>query len=54
METLEEGDKVLFAGQILTLKQYDTWFNKWDFVEKSISPVEYQNFDPPIKIKLTV
>ena len=35
METLEEGDKVLFAGQILTLKQYDTWFNKWDFVEKA-------------------
>ncbi len=50
MNDLKEGDKVLFAGQILTLKYYDSWFNKWEFVELSISPVEYQKFDAPIKV----
>lgn len=33
---LKEGDKVIFAGKILTLKYYDTWFNKWEFEELSI------------------
>lgn len=50
MDNLKEGDKVLFAGQILTLGNFDTWWGIWTFVEKSYPPVEYQKFDPPIKV----
>lgn len=35
------GDKVLHNGEILTVDHYDSWFNKWEFKEKSIPPVDY-------------
>lgn len=39
---IKEGDKVLHKGEILTTSSYDSWFTKWDFVEKSIAPVDYE------------
>lgn len=48
---LKEGDKVLFAEQILTLDYYDSWFNKWEFKEVSISPIDYQKYAPPVKFE---
>jgi hypothetical protein len=39
---INNGDKVLYNNRdILTTLQFDTWFTKWDFVEKNIPPVNY-------------
>lgn len=38
---INQGDKVLHNGEVLTTKTFDTWFGKWDFIEKNISPVKY-------------
>ena len=41
---IKEGDKVLYNDlDILTTDKFDSWFTKWDFVEKSIPPVKYIN-----------
>lgn len=49
-EVLKSGDKVFFNNKILTLDKFDSWFNKWDFIEENITPVEYQEYDPPVKL----
>jgi hypothetical protein len=39
---IKDGDKVLYNNRdILTTLQFDTWFTKWDFVEKIIPPANY-------------
>lgn len=49
---IKEGDKVFHKGEILTAKSYDSWFTKWDFVEKSIPPVEYDKDCKKVKLFL--
>ena len=39
---INNGVKVLYNNRdILTTLQFDTWFTKWDFVEKIIPPANY-------------
>lgn len=40
-ENLRRDEKVLYNGEELTLDNFDTWFGKWDFKERSVAPVDY-------------
>ena len=46
------GDKVEFAGEILTVNGYDSWFCMWTFKERSFKPYEYKLQKLPKKIGL--
>ena len=43
-------DWVLFNNEALQTDYFDSHFNKWEFKNKSVSPVEYQRYDKPKKI----
>ena len=45
-----DGDWVLFNNEVLQTDYFDSHFNKWEFKNKSVSPVEYQRYDKPKKI----
>ena len=48
---INQGDKVEFNGEILTVSHIDSWFNIPVFKEKDYPPVEYQKYKRPIKIE---